>query len=75
MASLHKKPVVITDPAKGQKVKSHSRKWWGQLKDAHGRLKRMPLAVDKMAAQAMLNQLVQRVEREKAGLIDPTEEQ
>ena len=28
-----------------------------------------------MAAQAMLNQIVQRVEREKAGLVDPTDEQ
>ncbi len=45
------------------------------MKDAHGRLKRVPLSVDKVAAQAMLNKLVQRVEREKAGLVDPTEEE
>ena len=38
-------------------------------------LKRVPLAIDKTAAQAMLNKIVQRVEREKAGLVDPTEEQ
>jgi site-specific recombinase XerD len=75
MASLYRKPVVMTDPATGQKIKTRSKKWWGQYKDAHRRLKRVPLAIDKMAAQTMLNQLVQRVEREKAGLVDPTEEQ
>ena len=67
MASLYKKPVMVTDPATGQKVKGQSKKWWGQFKDAHDQLKRVPLSIDKTAAQAMLNQLVQRVEREKAG--------
>jgi integrase len=75
MASLYKKPVMVTDPASGQRVKTKSRKWWGQYKDALGRLKRVPLAVDKMAAQAMLSKLVQKVERECAGLTDPTDEQ
>ena len=75
MASLYKKPVMVTDPATGQKIKGKSKKYWAQFKDAQERLRRVPLSVDKMAAQAMLNQLVQRVEREKAGLVDPTEEQ
>ena len=75
MASLYKKPVKIVDRSTGKKVKTTSKKWWGQYKDAHGRLKRVPLAVDKSAAQAMLNQIVQRVEREKAGLVDPSEEE
>jgi hypothetical protein len=75
MASLYKKPVLVTDAASGQKVKAKSRKWWGQYKDAFGRLKRVPLAVDKMAAEAMLNAIVKKVERERAGLVDPVEEQ
>jgi integrase len=75
MASLYRKPVVVTDPATGKKIKTKSKKWWGQYKDAERRLKRVPLAVDKAAAQAMLNKLVQRVERQEAGLVDPTEEQ
>jgi len=75
MASLHKKPVMVTDPSTGKKVKGKSKKWWAQYKDADGRLRRKPLAVDKTAAKAMLNEIVRRVEREKAGLIDPTEEQ
>ena len=62
-------------PGHGRKVKGKSKKWWGQYKDADGRLRRKPLAVDKTAAKAMLNQIVKRVEREKAGLVDPTEEQ
>ncbi len=75
MASLYKKLVVLKDPATGEKVKGKFKKWWGQYKDAHGRVKRVPLAMDKQAAQAMLNQIVTRVEREKAGLVDPTEQQ
>jgi integrase/recombinase XerD len=75
MASLYKKPVVVTDRVTGRKAKTKSKKWWGQYRDASGRLRRHPLAVDKQAAQAMLNELVRRVEREKAGLIDPTERQ
>jgi len=75
MASLYRKPVMITDPATGKKVKQKSKKWWGQYKDADGRLCRKPLAVDKTSANAMLNEIVKRVEREKAGLVDPTEEQ
>jgi site-specific recombinase XerD len=75
MASLYKKPVIIRDPATGNRVKTKSRKWWGQFKDALGQLKRVPLAIDKMAAETMLNKLVQKVERERAGLVDPTDDQ
>jgi integrase len=47
----------------------------GQFNDASGRLRRHPLAEDKKAAQAMLNELVRREERIKAGLVDPTDAQ
>lgn len=75
MASLYRKPIVRTDPDTGQRIKTHARKWWGQYRDAQDRLRRQPLAVDKKAAQAMLNDLVRAVEREKAGLTDPTDAQ
>ena len=75
MASLYKKPVVRRDPETGEQIRTWSRKWWGQYRDAEGRLKRKPRSVDKPAAQSMLNELVRRVEREKAGLVDPTDEQ
>ena len=58
MANLYKKPVVTVDPKTGKKTKTKSKKWWGQYKDASGRLRRHPLAIDKTAAQAMLNELV-----------------
>ena len=73
MGSLHRKPITITDRKTGQKVKSKSRKWWGQYRDATGQLRRHPLSVDKKSAQAMLNELVRQVEREKAGLAEPAD--
>ncbi len=75
MASLYKKQVMVTNPRTRERVKAKSKKWWGRYRDVNGRRKRVPLSVDKMAAQAMLNQIVRRVERTKAGLIDPTDGQ
>ena len=75
MASLFRKPTTTTDPVTGKKTKTKSRKWWGQYKDANGIVRRRSRSIDRMAAQAMLNEIVVRVEREKAGLVDPTEDQ
>jgi site-specific recombinase XerD len=75
MANLYKKPVVIKDPKSGKKTKTKSKKWWGRFRDENGCEKRVPLAADKTAAQAMLHELLRRIDREKAGLIDPAEEQ
>jgi len=75
VASLYKKPITRTDLKTGLKIQSKSKKWWGRFKAADGRERRVPLAADKAAAQAMLNEHVRKVEREKAGLVDPTEEQ
>jgi integrase len=74
MASLYKKPIVITDPNTGQKIKAQSKKWWGRFCDENGRERRVPLAKDKAAAQAMLNELVKKTERRAAGLIDRFDE-
>src|SRR5262245_28325499 len=74
MASLYRKPVILRDPKTGQRVKTKSKKWWGRFRDASGREKRVPLATDRTAAQAMLNELVRRAEREKVGIIEPTDE-
>ena len=72
---MYRKPVVRKDPTTGEKTKAKSTKWWGQYKDAHGRLRRHPLSVDKRAAQAMLNEVVRKVELEKAGLVDRTDDE
>ena len=69
MASLYKKPIKVTDPETGERITARSRKWWGRFKDLDGREKRVPLAIDKTAAQAMLNDLVRKVELEKAKLV------
>lgn len=74
MASLYKKPVSITDPKTGQRIKSKSKKWWGRYNDENGIERRVPLAVDKAAAQAMLSELVRKTERRAAGLIDRFDE-
>ena len=52
MASLYKKPVTVTDQKTGQKIKAKSKKWWGRYRDENGGERRVPLAVDKAAAQA-----------------------
>ena len=73
MASLYRKPVILRDPKTGQKIKTKSKKWWGRLRDENGREKRVPLATDKAAAQAMLAELVRKTERRAAGIEDPYE--
>jgi hypothetical protein len=75
MANLYKKPVWVIDSKTGKRVKTKSKKWWGRYRDALGQERRIPLATDKMAAQTMLNDRLVKVEREKAGLVDPTDEQ
>jgi type VI protein secretion system component VasF len=75
MASLYKKPITVTDPKTGKKVKAKSKKWWGRFRDANGVERRVPLAVDKTAAQTMLAELVRKVERRAAGLSDPIEDE
>ena len=71
MASLYKKPVVVKDNETGKRTKTDSKKWWGRYRDEFGQDKRVPLAADKRAAQKMLERIVGKVERTKAGLIDP----
>lgn len=75
MASLYKKPVIGRDPKTGRKVKTKSKKFWGRFRDASGQEKRVPLATDRNAAQAMLNELVKKAERRAAGVSDPLEDQ
>ena len=75
MASIYKKPIILKDPKTGQKVKTKSKKWWGRYTDSLGCEKRVPLATDKTVSQSMLKALVQKVERQKAGLEDPVETQ
>ncbi len=74
MASLYRKSVRVTDPKTREKIKTKSEKWWGRYRDENGAERRVPLTVDKAAAQAMLNELVKKVERRIAGLVDRFDE-
>jgi len=75
MASLYRKPIVVRDPKSGGKVRAKSKKWWGRYTDDLHREKRVPLSSDKRVAQTMLNDLIAKVERRKAGLDDPIDEE
>ena len=70
MATLYKKPQRITDPQTGKQQLVKTKKWYGRYRDADGTEHRVPLASDKRLAQQMLNDILNRVEREKAGLVD-----
>lgn len=74
MANLYKKPIIVTDPKTGKKVKRKSKKWWGRYRDEFGMEKRVPLATDKTAAQTMLNERVKKAEQRQAGIIDRFDE-
>lgn len=50
--------------------RGESSKWYGQYRDHQGKLRRVPLSTDKVAARALLADLVRRSERRRAGLID-----
>ena len=74
MASLYRKPILVTDPRTGKRVKAQSKKWWGRYRDSLGIERRVPLARDKVAAHAMLNELIIKAERQASGQADPFED-
>lgn len=63
MANLYRQEYTTEDPETGKRTKHRSKKWYGQYRDADGVRQRVPLSTDKSAAQAMLSELVRRVER------------
>ena len=71
MAHLFKPTYSKVDPATGEKKLRRLRKWYGTYKDADGKSKRVPLCEDKSAAQAMLVEIMRKVERQAVGLVDP----
>ncbi|VAX35740.1 hypothetical protein MNBD_PLANCTO02-2666, partial [hydrothermal vent metagenome] len=73
-ASLYKQSTTKIDKQTGKKVRSKSRKWYGQYRDTNGKTKRVPLCRDKSAAQSLLNDLVRTANRKQAGLIDQYDE-
>src|SRR5438093_12581325 len=74
MAGLYKPTYLAKDAHGNRTVKRKSRKWYGWFTDRSGKKHRVPLCMDKTAAQAMLGELIRRAEREEAGLLDPFED-
>jgi len=75
MAGIYKKKTKVTDPATGEKRAELSKKWWARYRDENDRLRRVSLSTSKTAAQKMLNDILEQVERRRSGLDDPVSEQ
>ena len=71
MAGIYKKKTTVTDPETGKKKVRLSKKWWARYRDENDRLRRVSLSTSKTAAQKMLNDILEQVERRRAGLEDP----
>ncbi len=75
MSKIYKKKTTIIDPKTGEKRKGESKKWWGRYRDANGVDHRIPLSSNKYLAQQMLAELIDKTERQKAGVMHPAEEE
>ena len=75
MANLYKKKTWEIDPKTGLRKRKVSRKWWARYRDALGCDRRVALCGDKAAAQAMLSTIIQKVERRRAGIEDPIQDE
>jgi integrase len=73
MANIFKKKTIVTDKVTGKKVEKESKKWYARYCDVLGIERYKPLSTDYQIAQKMFNQILERLELEKAGILDPTE--
>ncbi len=72
MAHLFKPTYTKVTPETGERTTKTLRKWYAKYTDADGVVRRTALCEDKSAAQAMLADLIRNVERQIAGIIDPS---
>lgn len=68
MASIFRPTYTDKKTGKTKRLK----RWYGKYRDALGVVRKVPLSTNKVAAQRMLSDLLTKVERERAGLIDPS---
>jgi len=73
MAHLYRQWYTRKNSETGEREKHRVRKWYGKYRDASGVIRKIPLCEDKEAAQAMLTDFVRRIDREKAGFVDPAD--
>ena len=64
------KPVVAVITPDGTRCRVRSDSWVGRYKDANGKVCEVSLSTDRAAAEMMLNDVLKKVERQKAGIID-----
>lgn len=65
---------VKKDTPGARRIRERTKKWYGEYRDSRGITTRIPLSTDRAAAQAMLNEVIRKVERKKAGLHVPFDE-
>ena len=70
MASLIRRTYLALDEATGRSVRRTMKPWYGKYQDANGVWRRVKLCTDKAAAQAMLNDIVRKVQRGEAEILD-----
>jgi len=75
MPGLFKQKFTSIDPKTGKKITKNSAKWYGEVRDASGKPHRIPLFTDKSASMAKLTEIIRRMERGDAGLVDRRDEQ
>lgn len=75
MARIFRRTYKSVDSETGTEVTRRSKKWYADYVDAEGKRRRVPLSTDKQAAQAGLVEILRRVERQKAGLIEVDDDQ
>jgi excisionase family DNA binding protein len=69
------KRVIAFLTRRGDRCRVPSPVWYGQYRDEDGKLCRVPLCANKVAAEQMLAQLVNKAELGKVGMRDPFETQ
>lgn len=74
MSNLFRPTYTKIEPKTGERVLRVAKKWYGKYRDADGIERRVPLCKDKESATAMLTDLVKRVERIQAGIVERCDE-
>jgi integrase/recombinase XerC len=73
MASLFRRTYYTTN-ANGKRIKKKTAKWYGKYRDENGDTQRPPLSTNKTVARQLLDKLLEKVERKKAGRYTPADE-
>src|SRR5262245_34730145 len=73
MASIFRPKFTKLDKATGKRRTFKTKKWYVQLRDANGKIRRIPGYADKESTRQLAAQLERQAERQQVGLADPYE--